>query len=120
MNKFYYTFKAEYIFLQIINRKKKILLQNPVKELGEAIYKVIHCTPDKDLLKKIVGKYSFKTLSGRNPGEENRHSFMRKGIAGDWKNHFSKQARKIFHQYAGVELVRLGYEVDDSWVERDI
>ncbi len=44
------------------------------------------------------------------------HSFLRKGIAGDWRNYFNKEAREILHHYAGRELIRLGYEKDASWV----
>ena len=96
------------------------LLKDPVKELGQAIYRVCKIEPDKDRIRHITEKYSFKNLSGRNPGEENKHSFVRKGIAGDWKNHFSKEARRVFNDFAGRELIKLGYENDDSWVERKI
>ena len=93
------------------------LLQDPAKELGRAIYKVCKVKPDESLLRQIAEKYSFKNLSKRNPGQENKHSFLRKGIAGDWKNHFSREARQVFHKFAGRELIKLGYEVDDSWVK---
>lgn len=93
------------------------LLQNPIEELSKAIYKVCKVEPDKDRLSEIVQKYSFKNLARRNPGEENKHSFLRKGIAGDWKNHFSKEAKLIFNKFAGKELIKLGYENDESWVE---
>ena len=41
---------------------------------------------------------------------------MRKGIVGDWKNYFNKEAREIFNHYAGDQLIKLGYEKDRSWV----
>lgn len=93
------------------------LLQDPVRELSKAIYKVCKVEPDERRLRQITEKYSFKSLAKRNPGEENKHSFLRKGIAGDWKNHFSKDARQLFAEYAGKELIKLGYEVDDGWVD---
>jgi len=43
---------------------------------------------------------------------------LRKGISGDWKNKFSREAKQIFNEYAGKELIQLGYEVDDSWIEK--
>ena len=64
----------------------------------------------------IVDKYSFKKMSGRKQGQENKTSFVRKGIAGDWKNHFTADARKLFDQYAGEQLIKAGYESDHSWV----
>ena len=96
--------------------KYENLLKDAVQELGRAIHKVCKTEPDKNRLWYIVEKYSFKNLAKRNPGEENKYSFLRKGIAGDWKNKFSKEAREVFNYFAGKELIRLGYEKDDSWV----
>ncbi len=64
-----------------------------------------------------VEKYSMRRQTGRAPGQENRSSFIRKGVAGDWVNHFSREAREIFAEQAGDVLIDLGYESDDSWVE---
>lgn len=64
----------------------------------------------------IFDKYSFERQSGRKAGNGNHSSFMRKGIVGDWQNHFSPLARKVFNQYAGKELILLGYENDESWI----
>lgn len=95
------------------------LLHDPVRELGGAIAQVANVHPDEQKLEKIIDKYSFKNQTSRNPGEEDKQSFLRKGIAGDWKNHFSPEARKVFHAYAGQELIKLGYEHDDRWVEQE-
>lgn len=95
------------------------LLRDPAKELGEAIKKVVGYDPDEKRLTEIVERYSFQRLAKRNPGEENKHSFLRKGIAGDWKNVFNKEARELFNYYAGKELIKLGYEKDESWVYRN-
>ena len=63
-----------------------------------------------------TGRFSFKRMTGRNPGEESRTSFARKGIRGDWRNYFNIESRKIFNEYAGDLLIELGYERDDQWV----
>lgn len=91
------------------------LLQDPVEELAQALYVVKKNDPDRKILEQIVEKYSFETMSKRKQGEENKHSFLRKGIAGDWKNHFSKEAREVFNSFAGKELIKLGYEDDEKW-----
>jgi hypothetical protein len=65
---------------------------------------------------EISKKYSFERMSGRVPGEEDKHSFVRKGVVGDWKNHFSKDAKKIFNLYAGDALIKSGYEKDGGWL----
>ena len=44
-----------------------------------------------------------------------RSPTFRKGVAGDWKTHFSANHKRLFKDIAGDLLVRLGYERDDSW-----
>src|SRR5262249_498787 len=46
---------------------------------------------------------------GSHSGEENRLSFFRKGVAGDWRNHLSEEANTLFRERAGTWLDRLGY-----------
>jgi hypothetical protein len=95
------------------------LLTDTINVLGQAINEVCNVQPDEDRLREISEKYSFRNQSGRNPGDENKLSFLRKGIAGDWKNYFSKEAGQVFNKFAGNELIKLGYETDDSWIDSD-
>ena len=54
---------------------------------------------------------SFEKLSrGRKRGHEDRNAFFRKGIIGDWKNHFDQTCLDTFMQYGGDLLRELGYE----------
>jgi hypothetical protein len=64
----------------------------------------------------IADEFSFEHQSGRRSGEENKGSFLRKGMVGDWRGRFSPEAREVFDHYAGEELILLGYEKDRSWV----
>lgn len=53
---------------------------------------------------------SFKTLTqGRARGEEDKSSFFRKGVVGDWKNHFDESNLAAFNQAAGDLPEQLGY-----------
>lgn len=53
---------------------------------------------------------AFKALSkGRDPGETDPTSHFRKGIVGDWSNHFDQRAKAVFEQRAGELLRGLGY-----------
>jgi len=67
----------------------------------------------------IAREFSFERQAGRQPGEEDSRSFLRKGVVGDWRNHFSPETREIFDRYAGEELILLGYERDRTWVGKD-
>lgn len=64
----------------------------------------------------IADEFSFERQSGRKAGEENRQSFLRKGLVGDWRETFSPKAREAFDRHGGEELIHLGYEKDRSWV----
>jgi len=53
---------------------------------------------------------SFKTLTdGRDRGEEDKASFFRKGVVGDWQNHFDESNLATFNQAAGDLPQQLGY-----------
>lgn len=84
---------------------KKLLEYLPVPEI------------DGVKLASSIAKFSFENVTGRKPGEENAHCFARKGIVGDWKNQFTREAREVFDHYAGQTLIDLGYEADHSWVD---
>lgn len=70
---------------------------------------------DPDRVRQAVDLFSFERMTGRRSGEEDRSSFVRKGIVGDWRNHFSRDAARLFDAHHGAMLVRLGYEPDRSW-----
>jgi len=87
----------------------------PVDEL-QRIANQFECALDRGRLTEIVEKYSFEKMSGRKVGESNKRSFLRKGVVGDWKNYFNRDAREYFCAYAGDALIKLGYEPDTTWV----
>jgi hypothetical protein len=57
----------------------------------------------------LLARYSFKTLSGREPGQEDPGSKLRKGIAGDWRNHFTPAVRDVFVEVTSDLTTRIGY-----------
>ena len=58
---------------------------------------------------QVVATYSFKNQTKREQGEEDRSAFLRKGIAGDWKNNFNQEAIDIVDSYYGAMMRKLGY-----------
>lgn len=70
----------------------------------------------KDTITRIISEHSFKRLSGgRAKGELNADNFFRKGIAGDWRNHFGGELKSIYKDLIGQFLIDFGYEKDFSW-----
>lgn len=91
--------------------------RKPVETLTNLYMALTGRSPDLKGVEDVVDKYSFERQSGRKPGEENKTSFARKGVIGDWRNHFTKDAAAVFERYAGRELRLLEYEVGTSWVD---
>ena len=63
----------------------------------------------KNSIESAIEQYSFSRLSGREAGTENRSSFLRKGVSGDWKNYFSQDAQDVFNEFHGNAMTYLGY-----------
>ena len=40
---------------------------------------------------------------------------FRKGLIGDWKNHFTEEHKRLFKETAGEALIEMGYEKDYNW-----
>ena len=59
-------------------------------------------------------RFETKT-AGRKEGEEDVTSHYRKGVAGDWRNHFTQAHVDEFKTRYGDLLVRLGYEQSADW-----
>ena len=70
---------------------------------------------DQHRLAEVVRQFSFENQTKRKQGEEDRKSFLRKGISGDWKNYFGPEEVELFKHYTKNMLQRLGYEKDDNW-----
>ena len=67
-------------------------------------------------LNKIIEERSFKSQAKRASGIEKKSSYLRKGVVGDWKNHFSIEAKQLISEYLGDRLIALGYEKNNNWV----
>jgi hypothetical protein len=63
----------------------------------------------------VAADNAFAVRSGRRPGEENVFSHRRKGIAGDWRNHFDESLGELFEETFPGLLIDLRYETQRDW-----
>lgn len=76
-----------------------------------------HCDLDvpDERLEEAIARQSFEAKAGRAPGQEDPASHFRKGVVGDWRNHFTPAVRQAFNIRWGHLLVKLGYEKSGAW-----
>ena len=76
----------------------------------EKVFQFLGVESSPEIVENCCADGSFEKLSGgRSRGQENRESFFRKGIAGDWRNYLSDEMNKMFQEKAGEWLARFGY-----------
>ncbi|NOZ68886.1 MAG: tetratricopeptide repeat protein [Deferribacteres bacterium] len=65
-----------------------------------------------DRINIIISETSFDkpSITLQKKGEPDSH-LKRKGIAGDWRNHFTQANKETFNSVAGRLLAQLGYEI---------
>lgn len=98
-------------------------LKEPVPQLVRML-RFLGDEIDIERVEKTVEETSFKAITKkrygeeRDAGHEDNTKFHRKGIAGDWRNHFNADACRLLDLMEGSTLRRLGYEPDASWIDR--
>lgn len=92
---------------------ERLLAEGPT--VARELFQYLDLPHEDRLVEDLIERSSFKFYAGRDRGQEDRKRFYRKGVAGDWKNHFSDEDKRAFKAIAGEMLIRLGYEKDLSW-----
>ena len=93
------------------------LLSAPCQTLGDAFEQVLGSRFEPWILETAVKRFDFARRSGRKPGEEDSNAFLRKGVAGEWRSSFTREAAEIFDHHAGDVLLEMNYENDRGWIE---
>ena len=93
------------------------LLSDGPNTLAQAMSKLTNEPADIDRAQRSIDRFAFKKQTGgRSAGQEDRSTFLRKGQAGDWRNHFTDETAKLFDNRCGDMLIQAGHESDHSWV----
>lgn len=92
---------------------ERLLSDGPA--VARELFQFLGLACDGHLIDDLIERSSFRFYAGRDRGQEDRKRFYRKGVAGDWKNHFTDEDKRAFKALAGDMLIRLGYEKDMSW-----
>src|SRR3546814_13139424 len=84
----------------------------------QRLFRGFGCDASEATVAAVVSRNAFAVASGgRQPGEADPQSFLRKGIAGDWKNHFDAECNRLYCDVAGESLSAAGYEDRTSGVQ---
>lgn len=75
----------------------------------------INTIPQWMVLMKVYSHRFTKATKGRARGIVDATSHYRKGIPGDWKNHFTSEHKAYFKREYNPLLIKLGYEKDANW-----
>jgi len=91
------------------------LLGRPEEEVGRLL-RFLGADASEEVLGRCVRSASFESRTrGRERGQEDSTAFLRKGVAGDWRNVFTERDKEIFKEVAGNLLIELRYEKDHNW-----
>lgn len=110
-------FVRSWIGRDVAQVRYEMMVEDGVAEFSRALLTLGEAKVDVQKVEASLDKFSFARQARRKPGSENKSSFLRRGVPGDWKNKFSREAATVFDQLAGPELLLLGYETDSNWVQ---
>jgi len=96
------------------------MLEDPVAGMKK-IATLFGLDASQDTIRRIVDTHSFNKMSGgRNRGVPSENSFARKGVSGDWKNHFTPEVRKQYGKVIADFLIQNGDEQNTDWITEEI
>lgn len=92
------------------------LLERDLEILEPRLLEECELPVSRERFREVVLGSRFERLTGgRARGQEDNRAHQRKGVAGDWRNHFSDRLKRAFKARYGGLLVATGYERDLSW-----
>ena len=99
---------------QLITTSYEALHFQPEIELANIISELTGDPPTSERIEQALNRQSFQNMVGQLGGD--RH-FMRRGIVGDWRNHFNQELAEWFNEHFGEFMIRQGYVDNLEWWE---
>lgn len=92
------------------------LLDNDMEILERTLIDECGLEVERPALRRAIRSSRFERLTrGRKRGDEDTGAHQRKGVAGDWRNHFDEQLTALFKERYGELLIASGYESNNDW-----
>lgn len=96
----------------VVTIRYESFLAAPAAELGALVTALTGSTLDEGTLEDVVAQFTRERFSASLASTFKHNTFVRKGVQGDWVNHFGQRDVEAFEAGAGDALRRLGYEAD--------
>jgi lipopolysaccharide transport system ATP-binding protein len=100
---------------EIVVRYEEMLL-DPRRFFQELLLERLRMPVSPVALDRAIRRTHFQTVYRRRLGEEDVQSHGRRGLPGDWRNHFTPAVRRQFGERYAALLVQTGHEPDDRWI----
>lgn len=97
---------------KLIKTTYERLHSHPYTELKGIVSHLTDNPLSDDRIQKAIERQSFQNMRRQLGGDTH---FMRKGIVGDWRNHFTGEQAKYFNIHFGEFMMRQGYVDDLDW-----
>lgn len=86
-------------------------LHREPEPIVHAMFQFLGVDAGDDVVADCIQAASFERLTGgRKRGQEQAGAHLRKGVVGDWRDHFDETSRATFRRHAGDLLKQLGYD----------
>ena len=80
------------------------------EQTAEGLFKFLEVPSTPEIIAHCLGETSFEKKSGgRTRGQEDKTSFFRKGVKGDWQNHMTEELSQAFIRESKGVMEELGY-----------
>lgn len=94
----------------VVQCRYEALLQDPVTTLTTLVEQ-LGVSFDRERILQSVNRNTKEKMRKAFDKTFEYNTFVRKGIAGDWQNHFSEADEQTFRNIAGDLMIQLGYDV---------